>query len=125
MVRGGALHSPARRPGRPWAPGPALPASVGRVRTRGDQAPPAGASPEELWTPRLRQREPRLLCQDTGRVGGRTPLLPQLLAPSPSPTPQGQRAAPEDQMACGHWPWPQVPAEKSIPASSWAGLSLA
>lgn len=58
----------------PTGPGPALPASVGRVRTRGNQAQPAGVSPEELWTPqatgapaalpgRRPSRSPGLLCR--------------------------------------------------------------
>lgn len=103
----------------------ALPASVGRcgpaVTRRRQPVPHLRNSGHHASG----NGSPGCSARTQAELAAGTPLPPQLLAPSPSPTPQGQRAAPEDQMACGHWPWPQVPAEKSIPASSWAGLSLA
>lgn len=106
----------------PTGPGPALPASVGPVPTRGDQAPPAGASPEQLWTPQATGAPAALPGHRPSRSVAGTPLPPQLLAPSPSPTPQGQRAAPEDHRACGHWLWPQVKSQLRSPSGPPAGL---
>lgn len=130
MARGGRRAPQPSAPAGPplgsrcclRVPVPALPASVGPVPTRGDQAPPAGASPEQLWTPQATGAPAALPGHRPSRSVAGTPLPPQLLAPSPSPTPQGQRAAPEDHRACGHWLWPQVKSQLRSPSGPPAGL---
>lgn len=99
----------------PTGPGAVLPASVGSGHAVARRRQPV---PHLRALGRIRTGETRLLPEDTGSRSVTWTTLPiQVSAPSPSPTPEGQRAAPGNKMADGHRLRPQGPAEKSIRAS--------